>query len=71
MECLVKTCCAIRLTRLQSLLDEAHIPYVVFDQHISALEGGIGAFPRRLMVAPAYLYPARNLLEDENQLYDD
>ena len=71
MKCLVKTCCLIRLTRLQSLLGDADIPYVVFDKHISALEGGIGAFPRRLMVAEGYLFSARALLDDEGQLYDD
>ena len=71
MECLVKTCSLVRLTLIQSLLGEAHIPYVVFDQHISALEGGIGAFPRRVMVTQAYLYPARRLLADEGQLYND
>lgn len=71
MECLVKTCCPIRLTRLQSLLESADIPHVIFDQHISALEGGIGAFPRRIMVAPGYVYSARALLDDEGQLYND
>ena len=71
MKCLVKTCCLIRLTRLQSMLGDADIHYVVFDQHISALEGGIGAFPRSVMVAEGYLFSARALLDDEGQLYDD
>ena len=71
MECLVKTCCAIRLTRLQSLLADADIPFVVFDQHISALEAGIGAFPRRIMVTQGYLFPARACLDAEGQLYND
>jgi hypothetical protein len=52
-------------------LGDAYIPYVVFDQHISALEGGIGAFPRRVMVAEGYLFSARALLDDKGQLYDD
>ena len=71
MKCLVKTTDPVRLTLLQSLLDEAHIPHVVFDQHMAALEAGIGAFPRRVMVGPGWLRPARNLLFDEGQLYDD
>ncbi len=71
MDCLIRTCDPVRLTFIRALLSEAAIPHVVFDQHISALEGGIGAFPRRVMVAPAYLRPARNLLADEGQLYDD
>lgn len=71
MKCLVKTCDPIRLTLLQSLLGGADIPFFVFDQYISALEGGIGAFPRRIMVDDSYLYSARNLLQDTDQLYDD
>ena len=71
MECLVKTTDPVRLTLLQSLLDEAQIPHVVFDQHMAALEAGIGAFPRRVMVGAGWLRPARNLLFDEGQLYDD
>jgi hypothetical protein len=32
------------------VLAEAGIEAVVYDAHISAVEGSIGAFPRRLMV---------------------
>lgn len=71
MICLVKTTDPVRLTLLQSLLDGAAIPFVVFDQHISALEAGIGAFPRRVMVAEAWHYAGRNLLADAGQDYDD
>ena len=71
MECLVKTTDLVRLTLLQSLLSDAQIPYQIFDQHISALEAGIGAFPKRVMVGTGWLWPARNLLADEGQLYDD
>lgn len=35
---------------VQSLLADHDIETVVFDQHISLMEGSIGAFPRRLMV---------------------
>ncbi len=41
----------IRLSFLAALLADAGIGCVVLDQHISAVEGGIGAFPRRLAVA--------------------
>ena len=37
----MKTTDPVRLTLLQSLLDEEHIPYDVFDQHMAALEAGI------------------------------
>ena len=71
MECLVKTSDPVRLTLLQSLLSDAQIPYQIFDQHISALEAGIGVFPRRIMVSTGWLRPSRSLLADEGQLYDD
>jgi hypothetical protein len=41
----------VRLTFLQALLADAGIGTVILDAHISAIEGGIGAFPRRLAVA--------------------
>ena len=41
----------IRLGFLAALLADAGIDSVLLDQHISAVEGGIGAFPRRLAVA--------------------
>lgn len=40
----------IRLTFLQALLTDAGIDCVLLDSHISAVEGSIGAFPRRLAV---------------------
>lgn len=71
MKCVVATTNPVRLTYLQSLLDGADIPFLVFDQHMAALEGGIGAFPRRLMVPDERLLAARTLLSDCNELYDD
>lgn len=41
----------IRLSFLVSLLADAGIASVLLDSNISAVEGGIGAFPRRLAVA--------------------
>ncbi len=43
----------------------------VFDSNISALEAGIGAFPRRLMVDEARLLVAKTILADAGELYDD
>lgn len=40
----------VLLSYVQVLLRDQGIEPVVFDQHISLMEGGIGAFPRRLMV---------------------
>ncbi len=71
MKCVVSTTNPVRLTYLQSLLDGADIPYLVFDQHIAALEGGIGAFPRRLMVPDERILAAQTVLEDCDEFYDD
>lgn len=41
----------VRLSFLAALLADAGIPTVVLDAYTSALEGSIGAIPRRLVVA--------------------
>ncbi|MBI3513328.1 MAG: DUF2007 domain-containing protein [Proteobacteria bacterium] len=41
---------AVRLSWLTALLADAGIAAVVFDTHMSIVEGSIGALPRRLMV---------------------
>lgn len=40
----------VKLSYVEHLLQEAGIDYFIADQHISAVEGNIGAFPRRVMV---------------------
>ena len=47
---IVRTNDLVMLGFLQSLLENANIPVFVADSHISALEGMIGAFPRRILV---------------------
>lgn len=46
----------------RSLLEGARIPVLVADNHISAMEGAIGAFPRRLLVPHDHAAQARRLL---------
>ena len=62
---------AQRLSFLQALLNDAGIRNEVFDGNISALEAGIGAFPRRLMVDDSHHLAAKTLLQDANEFYDD
>jgi hypothetical protein len=50
MKTVLKTTDPVRLSYARSLLDEAGIEHLVADEHISAVEGSIGIFPRRLMV---------------------
>lgn len=47
-----------------SILDGAAIPHFVADNHVSVLEGSIGAFPRRLLVPHDHARQARRLLLD-------
>lgn len=49
---------------VQSLLEQAKVPVLVADGHMSVLEGSIGAFPRRLMVPEDYGLQARRLVKE-------
>jgi hypothetical protein len=59
---IVRTNDLVTLGFLQSLLENANIPVFIADSHISALEGMIGAFPRRLMVHDDHAAQARRLI---------
>ncbi|KCZ54959.1 hypothetical protein HY29_01765 [Hyphomonas beringensis] len=50
MEEVFRTNDLVKLSYIEHLLQEAGIRYFIADQHISAIEGNIGAFPRRVMV---------------------
>ena len=50
MEEVFRTNDPVKLSYVEHLLQEAGIEYFVADRHISAVEGNIGAFPRRVMV---------------------
>ncbi len=47
-----------------ALLRAEDIEPFVLDVNMSVLEGGIGLFPRRLMVADAHNFRARAILKD-------
>ena len=71
MVTIVRTTNAVRLSFLQALLADSGIKAKVFDTNISALEAGIGAFPRRLVVAPEYRLAAETVLIDACEFFDD
>ena len=50
MEEVFRTNDLVKLSFVQHLLSEAGIAFSLADQYISAIEGNIGAFPRRVMV---------------------
>ena len=57
----------VRMSFLSALLRDAGIACTVLDTHISAVEGGIGAFPRRLAVAREDAAAARRVLRDAGE----
>ena len=71
MVTLVRTTDIVRLSFLRALLSDYGIQTEVFDENIAALEGGIGAFPRRLVVLPAQRLAAETVLLDAEEYYDD
>lgn len=67
MRVIATTTDPVRLSFLRALLADAGIATVVLDAHISAVEGGIGAFPRRLAVAAQDEAEARAVLRDAGE----
>ena len=58
----------VRLSFLTALLADAGIQAVLLDAHMSAVEGSIGAIPRRLAVAPEDEARARRVLVEAGEL---
>jgi hypothetical protein len=55
---------AVLLSYAESVLQELGITSLIADQHISVIEGSIGAFPRRLLVKADEWSAARRALRD-------
>ena len=68
MEEILRTNDPVTLSFAQSLLRDAGIEPFVMDAHTSAVEGSIGAIPRRLMVLSDDADTARRLLQDADIL---
>ena len=49
---------------VDALLNESGIAHAIADQHMSILDGSIGALPRRVLVATDDLTTARRILRD-------
>ena len=57
----------VRLSFLMALLRDAGIGCVLLDNHASAVEGNIGAIPRRLAVAEDDERQARRVLREAGE----
>ncbi len=57
----------IRLSFVQSLLRDAGIDSILLDGHASAVEGSIGAIPRRLVVTAEDAARAIRLLREAGE----
>src|SRR3712207_9561591 len=68
---LLRTNDIVLIGYVQSLLEGAQIPVLVADGHMSAIEGSIGAFPRRLLVPEAYGAQARRLVSRSEEHTSD
>jgi hypothetical protein len=64
MEIITTSTDPIRLSFLVALLRDAGLDPVLLDQHIAAVEGNIGAFPRRLAVPRDQADQARRVLRE-------
>jgi hypothetical protein len=64
MKELIRTNNPALISFVESLLKELAITYFVADQAISAAEGSIGMFPRRILVSETHFDQARQLLID-------
>lgn len=64
MKELLRTNNFVYLSYAQAILQDAGIESLVFDSHMSVMEGSLGVLPRRLMVADFDLARARKLLDE-------
>ena len=62
MEELLRSNDLVYLSFVMHVLNEEGIDYVLLDHHMSALEGSIGAIPRRVMVEKDLLTRAKMAL---------
>lgn len=63
MKCIVRTNDLATLSFVQAILKDSQIEFFVMDQHMSLMEGSVGAIPRRLMVIDEDEFAARRALK--------
>lgn len=70
MKELIRTNNTALLSYVDALLKEAGVDYFIADQNISVVEGSIGAFQRRVLIAEEDENAARRLLSDANLAHE-
>ncbi len=61
----------VHLSWAKATLAADGIDVVILDEHVSGIEGGISAFPRRVMVDDDVFERARTLLRDAEAKLND
>ncbi len=64
MEELIRTNDLVLISFVEALLRDAGIDHFIADQAVSAVDGSIGIFPRRILVDADRLAAARRLMAD-------
>lgn len=71
MKELLRTNNLVYLSFAEAVLREAGIDCLMFDSHMSVMDGSIGALPRRLMVADHQFQRAEKILAEAEPLQED
>jgi hypothetical protein len=71
MKELLRTNNLVYLSFAQAVLKDSGVETLLFDGHMSVMDGSIGALPRRLMVADQEFARAQKLLADAEPLQED
>jgi hypothetical protein len=74
MKLLVRTNDAVLISKIEAVLAEKGLDYLVADQHMSVLEGSAGFLTRRILVADDDIAAARRTLTEAGlarELADD
>jgi hypothetical protein len=64
MDELIRTNDLVLISFVEALLRDSGIPHLVADQAVSAVDGSLGIFPRRVLVDSDCLDQARRLMTD-------
>jgi hypothetical protein len=70
MKELFRTNDIVLISFIESLFNEENINYLVVDQHMSIVEGSLGAIPRRVLVDTTQLARAKRIITDAGTAHE-